>query len=312
MTATDRPDGGRVLAANAALLLTQVFWGSQIPVMTVLLATWSAFELSVFRFAVALPLFLAALIWERARAPAAPTVPLGRVILLGILGAACFNLIYTLGVHHAGSIGAAVVASMSPLVAAAIMWAWRGQRPGPGASLALACAIAGGLLASSFNPASAGHAFGGLGEGLMLIALMVWTWYSHAAQTWLTGWSQLHITAATLVPAALFLVAIYAAAAVAGQVPFPPAMPTARDAWLLIYLGVCPVFLGIVGWNIGVRGVGVVVASLYLNLIPVVAVLTATLFGETASWQQLLGGAIVLVGVVQVQMRRLKTQGSRT
>lgn len=313
--AADRRDVRRLLLANLALLITQIFWGSQVPIMSVLLATWGAFELSVFRFAIALPLFLAVLAWERRKAPDAPHVSLGRVALLGILGTAGFNLIYTFAIRFAGSVGAAVVASMLPLVAAIIMWVWQGQRPGKGMGLAVVCAIGGGLFASSFggasaDPASGDPAFGGLGEFLMLVALAVWTWYSHSAQTWLAGWSQMHISAATVVPAALFLAAAYAIAAMAGQVPFPPALPSARDAGLLIFLGVGPVFLGIMGWNFGVRGVGVVVASLYLNLIPAVAVATAALFGEQATWQQLLGGAIVLAGVVQVQVRRLRAQAS--
>jgi drug/metabolite transporter (DMT)-like permease len=306
--APDRRDLRGLLLANLALLVTQVFWGSQIPIMTVLLATWSAFELSVFRFAIALPLFLAVLAWELSKAADATHVPLGRVALLGTLGTAGFNLVYTFAVQFAGSIGAVVAASMLPLVAAIVMWFWKGQQLGRGMGLALTCAIGGGLLATGFDGAGrdGGPAFRGLGEVLMLAALALWTWYSHAAQTWLAGWSQMHITAATVTPAALFLIAAYAVAVLAGQLPFPPAMPSERDAWLLIFLGIGPVFLGIRGWNYGVRGVGVVVASLYLNLMPAIAVATAALFGEQASWQQLLGGAIVLIGVVQVQVRHLR------
>ncbi|MSP89322.1 MAG: DMT family transporter [Alphaproteobacteria bacterium] len=308
----NRRDLRRLLLANLALLITQIFWGSQVPIMSVLLATWGAFELSVFRFAIALPLFLAVLAWERKKAPDAPYVSLGRVALLGILGTAGFNLIYTLAVRFAGSIGAVVVASMLPLVAAIVMWVWKRQRLGSGVALALACATGGGLLAASFDGGQTGDgpAFRRLGEVLMLVALTVWTWYSHAAQTWLAGWSQMHVTAATVTPAALFLIAAYAVAALAGQVPFPPALPSERDGWLLIFLGIGPVFLGIMGWNYGVRGVGVVVASLYLNLMPAIAVATAALFGEQASWQQLLGGAIVLIGVVQVQVRHLRARGA--
>jgi drug/metabolite transporter (DMT)-like permease len=52
--------------------------------------------------------------------------------------------------------------------------------------------------------------------------------------------------------------------------------------------------------------IGVVVASLYLNLIPLATLLTAVLLGIEPRPLQLVGGAVVLAGVVQAQLRLLK------
>jgi drug/metabolite transporter (DMT)-like permease len=70
------------------------------------------------------------------------------------------------------------------------------------------------------------------------------------------------------------------------------------------------VALGSIGgtflWNFGVRGIGVVLASLYANLCPLVAVAIAAALGTPPTVWQLVGGALVIAGVVQLQLRQAK------
>lgn len=67
--------------------------------------------------------------------------------------------------------------------------------------------------------------------------------------------------------------------------------------------------LGVVLWNAGVRAVGVVTASLYINLTPVVAIAILVLMqGAEPTTQQLLGGALVLLGIVYSEWRILQAR----
>jgi drug/metabolite transporter (DMT)-like permease len=80
---------------------------------------------------------------------------------------------------------------------------------------------------------------------------------------------------------------------------------TAQDLsiFALFVLGVA--VIGIVLWNLGVARLGVVPASMYLNLIPIVALLVSILLGYVPRLEQLAGGTLVLAGVLFVQIRRL-------
>jgi drug/metabolite transporter (DMT)-like permease len=63
-------------------------------------------------------------------------------------------------------------------------------------------------------------------------------------------------------------------------------------------------FGGILLWNHGVRQFGIVVPSLYMNLVPVVAVLLSAAIGHPPTWWHLAGGALVIVGIALTYLRR--------
>ena len=111
-----------------------------------------------------------------------------------------------------------------------------------------------------------------------------------------------------LVSAALTLAVI---AALVGLAPLRPTIPhAALDLGLFSWMTIGPVVLGFFLWHHAVRKLGFVVASLFLNLTPVVAILvTAVALKVYPAPLQLLGGALVLVGVLQSQLRRLTLRG---
>jgi drug/metabolite transporter (DMT)-like permease len=57
-------------------------------------------------------------------------------------------------------------------------------------------------------------------------------------------------------------------------------------------------------WNFGVSRIGIVRASLYLNLIPISGLLCAAAFGNYPSLRQLAGCLLVLLGVGVILRRR--------
>ena len=88
-----------------------------------------------------------------------------------------------------------------------------------------------------------------------------------------------------------------------------------ESTWVFIY-GICGVSLmvlvgytGLVSngignllWFFGCSRVGVPVASLFQNLMPIAAVLVSLLFGREPTWAQIVGGAIILAGVLYAQL----------
>jgi drug/metabolite transporter (DMT)-like permease len=74
---------------------------------------------------------------------------------------------------------------------------------------------------------------------------------------------------------------------------------------LLLWMTATAVILGLILWNYGVRRLGIVISAFYLNFVPVFAILIISLLGTPPSAMQMIGGLLVLIGVLQSQLRRL-------
>jgi drug/metabolite transporter (DMT)-like permease len=145
------------------------------------------------------------------------------------------------------------------------------------------------------------------GEILILCAVGCWSWYSTAAQRWLRGWSQLRISCVTMTVGGIALTVFYFGVAALGFVPFPPPVPATGFDWLvLLWLVVVLVSFGVLLWNFGVNRNGVVSASLYLNLTPIVAILILSLGGTLPNLQQVIGGAMVVAGILWAELATMR------
>jgi drug/metabolite transporter (DMT)-like permease len=293
------------LLANIGLVIAAFGWGAQIPVLNELFGRWDPYFLGAARYALAVPPLLAILAVVEPSAAMIRPLRDARIWLLGVaLGA--FVPLYTLGIAHADPNTAAIVGSTGPAVAAIVGRACFGLPFDRSTAPAIVLATAGGAL-STYDPGASGVAFDLRGgELLILLASACWAWYSLASQRWLAQWSQLRISCITMVPGTVVSVAIYLAAALAGSADLPPAAPTGLlDIGYFAWMTVMAVIAGLLGWNYGVRQLGVVVASLFLNVVPVFTILITTLQGRPPTIMQLLGGALVLAGVLQSQLRHL-------
>jgi drug/metabolite transporter (DMT)-like permease len=300
------------LLANIGLLIAAFGWGAQIPVLNELLARWDPYFLGAARYALAVPPLLAILAVVEPSGAILRPLRDGRIWLLGLaLGA--FVPLYTLGVAHADPNTAAIVGSTGPAVAAVVGWGCFGLPFDRSMVPAIVLAMAGGVLAT-YDPGAAGGAFDLRGgELLILLASACWAWYSLAAQRWLAQWSQLRISCVTMVPGTVVSVVVYLAAALVGSADLPPAAPTGvLDIGFFAWMTFMAVIAGLLGWNYGVRQLGVVVASLFLNFVPAFTILITTLEGRPPTTMQLLGGALVLAGVLQSQLRHLPWRRRRS
>ncbi len=294
-----------MLLANLGMLLTAFAWGSVIPIFNLMFERWDPYFLGAARYVLGAPvLLLAVALIERGHGLLRPLAS-RRMWLLGIpLG--IFAPLYTLGVMHANPITAAIVGSTGPAVAALVAWSCFRQPFDRTMIPSIVLAFAGGVL-STLDLSREGSLFDvGGGEFLILIASACWAWYSLAAQRWYAGWSQLRISALTIVTGSTISALIYLTFAVGGAAQFPPAVPeSALDIGLFAWITLAAVVAGLLFWNHAVRTLGIVVTSLFLNLAPVFTVLISTALGVPPTAMQLLGGGLVIAGVLQSQLRYL-------
>jgi drug/metabolite transporter (DMT)-like permease len=287
--------------------LLALLWGTMVPTVAHLLERWDPYFLSAFRYIGALPFMWAALALLERRQPAQSGAD-WRIWPLGIVGIGCYATLYTIGVYHCHPVTAAILSATSPAVAAIvdrIVWGIpvdRRMLP------AIALAIVGGALATVHLGDGDMFDFRG-GEILMVTAFACWSWYSTAAQRWCPGWSQLRITTATMTTGGVGLAVIFAIAVFAGAAHFPPPAPRSlSDVLILGWMTIVLVALGVYLWNFGVKRTGVVVASLYLNLVPIVSIAIFAAAGTPPSAMQIVGGVLVIAGIVMSELQMLKAK----
>lgn len=293
---------------TAVLLLLAALWGTMVPTISHLLQTWDPLFLAAVRYLGGGPALLPALLLLGRRAVERPrAVPSWRILLLGALGIGGYAGLFTFGVAHANPVTAAIFTAAGPAVAATTDRLIFGRPFNPRMLPGLLLAICGCVVAT-IDFSRAGNPFDlRSGEILILAAIACWSWYSSGAQRWLEGWSQLRISCVTMTVGGVTLTIVYLIAAALDRVPFPPATAASPEDWLvLLWLVLVLVSIGVLLWNFGVQRSGVVTASLYLNLTPIIAILILSLGGTLPNLQQVIGGAMVILGILWAELATMK------
>ena len=261
-----------MLRANLGLLVTVLAWGSMIPCVNAMVPRWDPFLLTSSRYVIAGPVFLLIVALVESRHGLGRALANWRVWLLGAVGVGMFGPLLIVGFAHTNPITAAVLSAMAPAINAAVAWIGFREPLDRSTLPAIGLAIAGGVIAT-YDPGGADGPFALRGGEILIVgATACWAWYSLMAQRWLAGWSQLRITGLTIATGSV------ASVASTSWPPWPGWRRCGRrcrtaplDIGLFSWMTIGPVILGFFLWHYAVRRLGFVVASLFLNLTPVVA-----------------------------------------
>lgn len=221
------------------------------------------------------------------------------VSLLGATGVAAYNLCFMIGLQTVPASRASLIVALNPamtFVGAILLF---GERPTPmriaGVALAL-CGVA--VVIGHGNPAAL--LSGGISTGDVIVfgCVLSWSSYTLIGKRILVGLSPLAATTyASLIGTVLLAgVAAWLPAPMSAGIA-PPAV--SATAWLaLLFLGVFGTAVAFVWFYDGVRALGPARASVFINLVPVAAVLLAfALLDERLEWSMLAGGLAVVAGV---------------
>lgn len=296
-----------LVAANLGLVTMIFFWGSFFPVMEQILKGWDPLSATAGRHLIAALVLTTVVFVAERRLPFRSDLPWLRLFLLGSVGFVLSSVCMSLSVLWSSGVAAAIVSATNPISAAITARLLFGMGLGRGIVLGTVLAVTG----SGVAMLGAGIAFGDFGgfrggELLVIAANVAWTWFSLAAQRWLRGASQLHISVLTTVPGALCMALLTAAAGVGGLVQIR--IDLAPEFLLpVIYTGTVPIALGNFLWHFGVSRIGIAVASMYTNLIPVTAALVAFVWiGTRPTAYQLIGGVLIVAGVLYAQVTAIR------
>jgi drug/metabolite transporter (DMT)-like permease len=303
MTHSDRR---HLLGAFAAMVFVGASWGANVPVSKVMLQHFDLIPMSAIRTAsAAVVLAILLLLVEGVRALRID-VGVRRFALLGLMMGGFFT-IYTLGIQFSNPISAAAVQVAGPLVSAATVRVVTGLRFDRGFPTALALTLLGGLILASGSFVGGGTVTLGGGEIVVLLSNALWTLYSLKAQAWFDRASQLHRTYVASLSAMSWMILLSFVLIALGWARSPF---TVTDGWVWTQLLTVALFASGLGgyfWNVGASRLGVAIASLWVNLVPLFAVLWSMAYGFMPNAYQIVGGLVALSGVVYMQWRKLQT-----
>jgi drug/metabolite transporter (DMT)-like permease len=287
------PSRARTVLAIGAAVLAMLIYASQF-----VLSRWSMqrtlslWDLAALRFTVAGLLSLPIVIRRRP----AGAVAWRRIAVLSVAAGAPYTLIMYAGLTLApASHGAVIITGAAPVFATLLAWFWLSERPWPSKALGLALIVIGLTLVGWPELVAGGSAW--LGDALFIVAAVLWALFTVGVRRWRID--PLPATAAVWV-LALPYVPVYAVMA-GGRVLDAPRGEVVFQA-LFQGLGVAIVALALYAWAI--RALGDAVASLFMPLVPVFAVLLGVVvLGEVPEPVQVVGMAGVTLGMALATRR---------
>jgi drug/metabolite transporter (DMT)-like permease len=298
----------RAVIANLGLLFMVVIWGAMFPALERILRTWDAFSATAGRHTLAVIALLIVLSVRERAIPVQRRMPWVRLLLLGFFGMTVTSLLTTLSVQLSSGASAAIASATNPITSAITARLLHRVPLIPGIVVGSVLSTAGGLIAILGDDNGAMELRGG--ELLLILANVLWTWYSMMAQRWLAGYSQLHISALTALTGLIGLYAVIAVVGAAGMVDFHVDL-SPEPILLLIFAGAISIAIGNSLWHFGVSRIGVTIAAMYSNLIPVVAVTISFWAGTKPTAAQLVGAAVIIAGVLYAQLMALRRQSAQ-
>lgn len=278
------------------LLLVAFFWGGTFIAGRMAAQNVAPFAAAFLRFLIASAALLG-VVWPR-RGGLPPLTPglLLPVALLGLSGIFAYNVFFFQGLQRIEAGRAAVIVANNPIGIALGAALFFRERLPLVRVFGILLSIGGALIVISRGRPEAIFTGGiGTGEALILGCVISWVVFSLVGKVVMRLLSPLE---ATLWASLVGTAALLPFALAEGMMVALPGY-TLQDWLCLGYLGLFGTVAGIVWYYQGIRQIGPTRAGVFINFVPVSALLLGwLLLGETLSPALLAGGAMVIGGVV--------------
>src|SRR5436309_11851357 len=284
------------LRAYGALVTAAIVWGGSIVFQKLALGSFAAVEVSVLRGLGALAILIPIWWWQEGKKGikfSARDVTVFALLGLGVLGN---HLLTLFGLRYIGAAAAGVIIGASPAITAFLSALLIRDVPFRAVWAGCAMSFAGVVLVSGVGGESAAGERSWLGGMLVVLGLISWALYTIGGRRTMEQFSPLTVNWTTLLFSILPQIPLLwmdQKMTIAGIESVP------TSGWLaLAYLIVFATAVGQQAWLYGVQGIGPSRAGVFVNLIPVSAlVLSALILGEQVGAKELAGIGLILTGV---------------
>jgi len=274
------------------LLVTTLIWGSTYVVTKEVVETLPPLTLAFARVAIAAIVLLPFAIIRRRRREAALALPWRVVASLGFVGVALYYALFNVALAHTSASQGALVQSCIPAITALVALSWLRERATGRRWWGIALSVLGVAVVFAGAPGGT-QGSASLGNALMFASVICWGVYTSLAKR-AANMDAVAVTFGATAAAALML-----APAAAFELAWAGVPRLDAAAWMgVLYLGAGASGLAYLLYNAALRYMDAGQAGVYMNLVPVIGVVSGVVaLGEPLSRRALFGGALVLTGV---------------
>ncbi len=277
------------LAALGAVLI----WGLTFVPSKVALAEMGPFTLAVLRFCVALAVLLVLALRAHPHPLRLRKLSWGTLATLGFTSVTLYFGLQNLGLARTSASEAGMISGSVPALTALLSALVLKERMSRPRILGIAASMV-GVAAVVLAGSAAGSGGSVEGDLLVLGGMVAWAFYTLINKSAGGKMAESLLLLYTMAFGTLFLLP-----AAGLEIALSGFGPISTAGWLsVLFLGLGGSAASFFCWNAALRRLDASEASTYINLVPVVTVLSAALMlGEPLVPSQLLGGALVILGV---------------
>ncbi len=307
----------RVAPIDVLLLLMTLIWGTNYAIVKRAFAEIDPQAFNALRMIVASSAFAVVIGWAHVRGGRARTPPDGAapgalgtlvsvfhtrerltgrdwmgLVALGVVGQCLYQYAFIAGLSQTSVANSALLVAVTPVLIA-LTSALSGREPvGWGHWTGAALSIAGIYIVVGSGASMNGSSL--RGDLTMLLAVVCWTVYTLGAGPLMRRHSPVGVTGLSMIIGSMLYVPL-----VSGHLRALDIGAVSRLTWLtVIYSALFSLCVAYTIWYAAVKQIGSARTSIYSNLVPVVAMLTAVLFlDDVLSLRKLIGAAAVLAGI---------------
>ena len=272
--------------------LSAVFWGANFLLAGPILADLSPLWAAALRFVLGALLMFAISGIRREDLFGLLRRNAAAYLLLGFVGITVFNLLFFYGLQTTSANNAALIMAINPLLTTLLAAVFLGEKPTARHLMALPVALLGVAVVISHGDL---HKLGALhiahGDLLMLTASLSWAIYNVMGKRYMPKGSSIVNTTWILAAGAILLTGI----AIGSGDQFGTLEMKAGIALAVMVIG--GTVLAYLFWGIGIARLGAARTAIFLNLVPVSAMLMGAVFGTPPTTAQLIGGLLVVGGI---------------
>jgi len=280
--------------ANTYLLVTTAafFWGANFLLGGYVIHDLPPLWAAAIRFVLGAMLMFAIVGVKRENLFAPLRKNIGIYVMLGVVGIVGFNLFFFYALRYTSANNAALIMATNPLLTTLLAAAMLGERPSMRHLIALPVALAGVAVVITHGTLNSLLALQlSIGDVLMLCADIFWALYNVLCRRYMPQASPLVNTTWIIAAGAAVLLCV---ALVSGA---QLAAIGAKATVSLAVMAIGGTVLAYLFWSMGIARLGAARTAIFLNLIPVFAMLLGVLIEDMPTAPQLAGGLLVLGGV---------------